>query len=579
MIQRALLTLALILFLPSIIRSCTCSKEAPGTCPGLQSDDVVFLGTVTDISAVAATVNPDANTDAATNNDAQSATTPITRYHFHIDERFAGPNSPDIDVFSGGDDGDCGYNFKKGDQYIVYTQQETEGRLFATICNGTRRAADGRALLPQLRAMRNHDRVASVFGLLHRADPPLLAPTDDPDDPLPNIKLKLRSKDDRFATSTGPDGVYSFYDVHAGEYQYTADLPARFEFTQKTLKGGLPPFKIPNGACYEYNVSALPTGKIRGGVLGPDGKPLQLASVELYRADRYDHQKPGLWSFQGDTGKFEFDHIGPGQYILVFNRLNREDPNSPYPRTFYPGVSDQSETKIIHVKDGEQLLNANIKLRNGFPTRKVRVALKWKDGRPLGEVTVSAKAETGGNPAAQKIAEGLYQFTLLQSARYSFSAWEDLDPQHATQRHGAQTCSLPARIDSDTITVDPLTAATTPPEASSNETSAADASAANNGGAVTAPDATPASTDSNANNTAAAADANAAEPNAATPGEPPSETAPAPPVATSKSRNSKTRNTKHNAKKSDTAPSAEPTVIPTQEITLTFATPSCTAGE
>ena len=226
MIQRALLILALVLFIPSALLACTCSKEPPGKCAGLQSDDVVFLGTVTDISAVANTPPPaPAATDAKAPADAAAASadaaataaaaqangnTPIIRYHFHINERFAGPDAPDLDVFSGGDDGDCGYNFKKGDQYIVFTQQETEGRLFATICNGTRRAADGRALLPQLRAMRNHDRVASVFGLLHRADPPLLAPTDDPDDPLPNIKLKLRSKDDRFATSTGPDGVYSF---------------------------------------------------------------------------------------------------------------------------------------------------------------------------------------------------------------------------------------------------------------------------------------------------------------------------------------------------------------------------------
>ena len=471
MIQRGFLPVALLVFfIPSSLWACTCSKEPPGKCPGLQSDDVVFLGTVTDIAAVAPTsaanppASPDSNSAAdATTEDASAAAnaeaatqgnTPITRYHFHIDERFAGPDSPDIDVFSGGDDGDCGYNFKKGDQYIVYTQQETEGRLFATICNGTRRAADGRGLLPQLRAMRNHDRVASVFGLLHRADPPLLAPSDDPEDPLPKIKLKLRSKDDRFATSTGPDGVYSFYDVHAGEYQYTADLPARFEFTQKTLKGGLPRFKIPNGACFEYNVSALPTGKIRGGVLGPDGKPLQLASVELYRADRYDEFKPGLWSFQGENGKFEFDHIGPGEYILVFNRMNRQDPNSPFPRSFYPGVADQSDTKIIRMKDGQQLLNVNIKLRDGFPTRKVKVQLKWKDGRPAGEVTVKAQAEQGGNPAARRLGEGLYEFTLLESARYTFSAWEDLDPQHASQRHGDTSCTIPARIDSDAVTVD-----------------------------------------------------------------------------------------------------------------------------
>jgi hypothetical protein len=451
MIQRAFIAASFLLFfVPSGLRACTCSKEPPGKCPGLQSDDVVFLGTVTDIANVAPATEA---SDGANEATLQSAA-PITRYHFHIDERFAGPDTPDVDVFSGGDDGDCAYKFKKGDQYIVFTQQETEGRLFAVICSGTRPAADGRALLPQLRAMRNHDKVASVFGVLRRADPPLLAPTDDPDDPLPHIKLKLRSRDDRFSTSTGPDGVYSFYDVHAGEYQYTAVLPARFEFTQKTLKGGLPPFKIPNGACYEYNVAALPTGKIHGSVLGPDGKPLKIASVELYRADRFEESRPGLWSFQGDNGKFEFDHIGPGEYLLVFNRMNRQDPNAPFPRAFYPGTADQSEAKIIKVKDGQQLLNVNIKLKDGFPTRKVKVQLKWQDGRPPGEVTVMAKAEQGDNPSAKKIREGVYEFTLLDSAHYTISAWEDLDPQRVSQRHGDSSCTIPARIESDTHTVD-----------------------------------------------------------------------------------------------------------------------------
>ena len=430
--------------MPAAALACTCSKATPGVCPGLQQGDVVFLGTVIDVS----TVSPAGPTPAGGAN-----AIPITRYHFRVDERFAGPYVTEIDVYSGGDDGDCGYRFKKGESYVVFTQQETEGRLFATICNGTRPASDARALVPQLRAMRNGDRVASVFGLLHRADPPFLEPTDDPDDPLPHIKLKLRSKDDRFATSTGPDGVYSFYDVHAGEYQFTADLPARFEFTQKTLKGGLPPFKIPDGACFEYNVEALPTGKIRGSVIGPNGKPLGLASVELFRADRYDESRPGLWGFQDQKGSFEFDHIGPGEYIVVFNRMNRMDPNSPFERTFYPGTADFAEAKKIALKDGQQITKANIKLPEGYPTRTVRVHLKWTDGRPPGEVTVLARADKGDNPAAQKIGDGLYEFTLIESANYTISAWEDLDPTRAAARHGDNDCSIPARIAAPPVVV------------------------------------------------------------------------------------------------------------------------------
>jgi hypothetical protein len=439
--------------------ACTCSNAPPGRCPGLQADDVVFLGTVTDFENLPAP--PPTDTSANPNPNVSS----VTRYHFQINERFAGPDTQGIDVFSGGEDGDCAFRFRKGEQYIVFTNKSDDGRLFATICNGTRLSSEGRALLPQLRAMRNGQRVASVFGVLRRSDPPLLAPTDDPDDPLPHIKLKLRSKDDRFATSTGPDGVYTFYDVHAGEYIYTADLPARFEFTQKTLKGGLPPFRIPNGACFEYNVNALPTGKIRGSVLGPDKKPLRIASVELYRADRYNDSQPGLWSFQDSKGIFEFDHIGPGEYVAVFNRMNRLDPNSPFPRFFYPGTPEQGEAKFIKLKDGQQLQKVDIHVKDGYPTRALRVELKWPDGRPPGDVTIMAQADKGENPAAHKIAEGAYQFSLLESAHYTISAWEDLDPQRAPSRRrkssasvaddpAAEECAAPARLEAPPIVVD-----------------------------------------------------------------------------------------------------------------------------
>jgi hypothetical protein len=460
MLQRVIARFALLFFLAPVAASaCTCSTAPPGKCPGLQADDVVLLGTVTEAETLAP---PAAPSDAGAG--ANAGSTVVVRYHFQIDERFAGTETAEIDVFSGGDDGDCAFRFKKGEQYIVFTNKSEDGRLFATICSGTRPAGEGRALIPQLRAMRNGQRVASVFGVLRRSDPPLLAPSDDPDDPLPHIKLNLRSKDDRFATSTGPDGVYTFYNVHAGEYIYTADLPARFEFTQKTLHGGLPPFRIPNGACFEYNVNALPTGKIRGSVLGPDKKPLPLASVELYRADRYKDSEPGLWGFQGLKGVFEFDHIGPGEYILVFNRLNRMDPNSPYPRSFYPGTPDRNEARFIKLKDGQQLLKADLHVKDGYPTRPLRVQLKWPNGRPPGEITVMAKAEQGENPAAQKIAEGVYQFTLLEAAQYTITAWEDLDPQHAPLRHRAgnrtsgtdgadEECTAPARLEAPPVTV------------------------------------------------------------------------------------------------------------------------------
>jgi len=478
MIRRMFFGICGLLLLPaSAAWGCACSQAPPGKCAGLQKDDVVFLGTVTGIERLApvnsegAASNPVAGVDAtsagagavsSSGAPVASPVSPITRYRFRIDENFAGPDATEIEVLSGGDDGDCGYRFQKGAEYFVFTQQENEGRLFATICNGTRPASEGRALLPQLRAMRNGLRVASVFGILRRSDPPFLAPAGDPDEPLPKVGLKLRSRYDRFQTTTDTDGVYSFYDVHAGEYAFTASLPARMQLTQKSLTGGLPPFKIPNGACYEYNVNALPTGHIQGTVLGPDGKPLKIASLELYRAGSYDEARPGLWSFQGAKGVFDFDHVGAGEYVLVYNRRNIENPNSPFKRAFYPGVEDSNEAQSITLKDGQELLRVHLKLKDGYPTRKVRVHLKWQGTRPPGTVTVQARADHGDNPSAEKVADGGYEFNLLESANYTFSAFEELLPGHPLLRRvknrsrasaTPSDCATPPRIDSPSVVV------------------------------------------------------------------------------------------------------------------------------
>jgi hypothetical protein len=138
----------------------------------------------------------------------------------------------------------------------------------------------------------------------------------------------------------------------------------------------------------------------------------------------------------------------------VFNRTDKQDPNSPFPRTFYPGVTQLSDAKPIILKDGQDLLKVNMKLSNGYSAREVRVRLKWTGARPPGGVTVTVKASEGDNPSAEKIGEGLYQFTVLASASYTISAWEDLLPHHTTPRRGTPECATPPRIETPVVSVD-----------------------------------------------------------------------------------------------------------------------------
>lgn len=455
MIQRAIVVALAFCFVPTAISACTCPSSPPQACPGLKAGEVVFLGTVTQIER---SVSSDSNASGAE----------VTRYHFRIDERFSGADANEIDVFSGGNDADCAYRFKKGQQYLVFPYAAEEGRLFATICSNTRPVSEASALIPQLRAMRDAERVASLFGVLRRAEKPYEAVSEDPGSvPLPHVDLKLRSRLDRFDTTTDENGVYSLFGVFAGTYQLTAKLPPHLELTGQTLNGPLLPLQLPSGACYEYNIDALPTGSIRGSVLGPDGKPLHPASVELYRAGRYDESRLGWWEFQGEKGYFDFDHVGPGDYILVFNRHNRMDPNSPFPRSFYPGAPDLNEAERIVVGEGQHIDKADIHLEEGLPSRQIKVRLKSPRGMELRNIVVTAKADQGENPIAYKLPNGLYQFTLLKDAHYTISAQANAKvaqpapaPRRLQSRHkndpasGSQGCSASDSVEATSAEVD-----------------------------------------------------------------------------------------------------------------------------
>ena len=141
----------------------------------------MFLGVAT-AGETLPTAPGSENGDANVPNVAGIVPAPIARYHFRIEERYAGiaAETNEIDIFSGGDDGDCAFRFTVGEKYVVFTHPSDDGKPFATICSGTRLAHDALALIPQLRAMRDGRRVASVFGVIRRADPPLLQPTEIP---------------------------------------------------------------------------------------------------------------------------------------------------------------------------------------------------------------------------------------------------------------------------------------------------------------------------------------------------------------------------------------------------------------
>src|ERR1700688_4948053 len=242
--------------------ACDCGKRVPKPCQGLAATDIVFVGTLLHI-------------DSSVSEQDGTTHPGDTVYRFRIDEKISGTTGSEIGISARPEKEGCGYMFSEGEQYLVFPKQGTDGRLYTTVCGETRSLEFAQALLIQFRATRENRTLPSVFGILRNAKHPFGSSfVKFPGEPLANTRIQLRSEDHFLESKTDSNGVYAFQDVPAGEYQMTAELPVGLGLAHAFLDAPLEPLKLPAGACFEYDVSAQPTGGKRGRGLGPDGKAL-----------------------------------------------------------------------------------------------------------------------------------------------------------------------------------------------------------------------------------------------------------------------------------------------------------------
>jgi len=402
-----------------IVLACSCAGPGPVPCGELSPTSVVFVGTVESIE------NPPPDFEQASESRVDMRTVDqsgYSRYHFQIDEKISGTQAAEITVYSGRGGGDCSYHFRKGEQYLVFPYKNDDGKLMATICSETRPAEFAQAKLAVLRAMRDHLPVASLYGVMRSTQQPYASVSDDSNGkPIANTRVILRSDMKTLESKTDANGKYSFFDVPAGKYHVEADLPQHFEIAQTILSEPVPPIDLPQNACYEYDVEVLPTGRIRGKVLGPDGSALPYASVELYRPSRYRGDGRSLgWSESQDLNKpeFIFEHVAAGDYILVYNDQERIEPITPYPRMFYPGVSDLKQAQIIHVEEGQEIGGLVFRVSGGRTTRPITVRLFAPKGELPDINYVEARGNDGSYLSEQELSPGVFRIMVFPGIRY-----------------------------------------------------------------------------------------------------------------------------------------------------------------
>jgi hypothetical protein len=372
----------------------------PGPNSLLKTSDAVFVGSVT-----------------AMNNDT---------VQFHVTEAFKGVAGDHYEVVEVNAVGFTG--FEIGKQYLVFAytfavSDETKYHI-ARGCGLTEELKYAQALLEQVRAERGGRRVSPVYGTLLRTFPEGLAWDESYEQPLSGIVIRLRSDHKSYETKTDANGVYAFSRIRPGTYQVSADLPPNLELSDPILPGQPSPFELPSHSSFDYELTALPTGRISGRVMGPDGKPVTITSVELYAADLFASDRRGLFASQIDGKPFVFFQLPPGDYVLVFNRQSFTSPDAPFHQTFYPNTPNVESATRIHLSDGQRISNADIHVKDPIPTRKITVQLHWNGRTPADyyppQIIIEASEEQ--SPYPFKAGPDTYEANLFLTARYTIRA-------------------------------------------------------------------------------------------------------------------------------------------------------------
>jgi hypothetical protein len=135
-----------------------------------------------------------------------------------------------------------------------------------------------------------------------------------------------------------------------------------------------------------FSVPAVQEGRITGNVIDVDGNPVKKVKVVLIKVEAR-----GFLSIRdeiasdcviNEEGRFEFDRVPAGEYLLGINITESPGTDAPYLPTYYPGVADRSQATRIKIGDGEKLESYTLRVGPEAQQRVIAGVLAWRDGTP-----------------------------------------------------------------------------------------------------------------------------------------------------------------------------------------------------
>jgi hypothetical protein len=217
---------------------------------------------------------------------------------------------------------------------------------------------------------------------------------------------------------TDAQGKFEFLGIPPRNYRI------RFEHQDYSLSRPPEELNVPHGGCGWVESVMRATGRLRISVKNSSGQSVPDVGVDvMFEMDGKFVYLPFV-TRSDSAGIVDVSGLPSGVYLIAVNRDGPSNASQPYPTTYYPRATSESDATRITLAPNEQRLDLKFFLPNPLSTRKIFVHVVDTEGKPVSGATVfsqsSASVEHTDN-------EGRATLEVLGNIDESMRAWKEFD--------------------------------------------------------------------------------------------------------------------------------------------------------
>ena len=331
-------------------------------------------------------------------------------------------------VFAQGNGIDCAWQFDEKDigrEYLLYLYSPTNPSdlWFISGCgrsNELSRASDDLLYLNNIDKVRGRTRISGTYAFY-----------DDSDGlDINGRKIRIVGRKKVYETRTDSNGVYELYDLPPGRYLLKPEMPAGWKIARSEMLSS-PSYsaKAPENSIKQVAFTLRPKkhasinlvfeidNVIGGSVYDPKGKLIDVCPTLVPVFD--EEQSRG--DCTSKNGHFKIESTPAGSYLLVLNQRGTKTIREPFPRSYYPNVTDRKKAVVITIAAGQSIDGLKMIVPQMQETISVAGVVRYADNIPAVKrnVIFSAAKLPGidGNVVAYTDAAGRFSMKIFKGLK------------------------------------------------------------------------------------------------------------------------------------------------------------------